>query len=103
MAGPTAVRVVAARGGSAPYPHSRSCSAHARAARIGSGSTRAAVGPAGRARDAGHARRRRARREVVDIAMGMNDRIPDANVSVFGGAGHAVHLEQPFAIVHVLT
>jgi len=41
--------------------------------------------------------------KYVDIAMGMNDRIPDANVSVFGGAGHAVHLEQPFAIVHVLT
>jgi 2-succinyl-6-hydroxy-2,4-cyclohexadiene-1-carboxylate synthase len=41
--------------------------------------------------------------KYVDIAMAMNDRIPDADVSVFGGAGHAVHLEQPIAIVHVLT
>ncbi|MGH9030922.1 MAG: alpha/beta fold hydrolase [Acidimicrobiia bacterium] len=40
--------------------------------------------------------------KYVDIAMAMNDRIPDANVSVFGGVGHAVHLEQPFTIVHVV-
>jgi len=41
--------------------------------------------------------------KYVELAMAMGDRIPDANTSVFGGAGHAVHLEQPFAIVHVLT
>jgi 2-succinyl-6-hydroxy-2,4-cyclohexadiene-1-carboxylate synthase len=41
--------------------------------------------------------------KYVDIAMDMSDRIPDASVSVVGGAGHAVHLEQPVAIVHVLT
>jgi 2-succinyl-6-hydroxy-2,4-cyclohexadiene-1-carboxylate synthase len=41
--------------------------------------------------------------KYVDIAMAMNDRVPDANVSVVAGAGHAVHLEQPVAIVHALT
>ena len=63
----------------------------------------AAVGSPGRARDAGDARGRRARREVPRDRRADGERLPDAEVVVVAGAGHAVALEDPAAVAEAIA
>ena len=76
--------------------------ARACAARIGSRCAGPALGPALRSDDAGDPGRGRARPEVPGIAEKMAVEIPEAEVVVVRGAGHAVHLEAPRRVAEIV-
>ena len=68
----------------------------------GTGVDAAAVGPAGRARDAGDARGRRARREVPRDRRADGRAAAEREIVVVAGAGHAVALEAPEAVAEAI-
>ena len=88
-----------ARGPAAQRP----ARAGGRAARRRSGGDGAALGPAGRARDARHGGGRSARRALRELGRRLARALPDARLELVPGAGHGLPREAPGAVAAAIA